>query len=616
MRPRSWTSVYVPLATAAVVVCCVFWRVLGAVHVAAVAALTIVAPLALALLGGNAPQDVEPGPKPQADGKPKRWLIAAILALAAAKLTAVGALSSGFVPALHDEWSYLFGAQTLALGRVANSTPTDLEFFDAFHILAKPHWMTRYPPGHPAALAIGILCGLPWIVPVVLSAGTVVWTYLLGRATCGERAGRLAAILAIFSPGLDYLASGYLSQSTFLFAITGCFVCLLGAVERASSVLAVTGGVLGGWAILARPYSAVVLGAPLATWFVFCLIRRGTAAIAANDAPASRAKSLTCLASGIAPVLCALGVFAAYNAATTGNPLRTAWGEYNRQFEPDNSLGFGGAAPRQIPDGVHFRKRPKAEQIAREKQAFTWQAAIHRAIADPTRLSQMAFPALGFYGLLAFLPFAWRGDTPYALRGAACPLVLAAIAAHYVAYSLFYSTWGVYGHETIPFVIALVAAAIDRFWVRARDSDRPMLVFVVPLAVAAAFSLDAFVQLPRFIEQRAADTAEHRKFDAAVRSAAQRGPILVFVQIDPAALADYDLIHNSPDLGGSVVVALDLGDRNEVLVRRFPERRPFVYEQATGALRPWVAPAPSTPARYSDRSDRQVATWRSGPRGQ
>jgi hypothetical protein len=610
MNHQSWTQIYLTLVAAALVVCGMFHGTLGLLHLGSIVAVAVIMPLIFAALGGRVEHPLE---SPQRRSRPRVLLIAAIFAIGCAKFAALGFVSSGFVPAVHDEWSYIFGAKTFALGRVRNPTPADAEFFDAFHILTQPHWVTRYPPGHPAALAIGVLCGAPWLVPVVLSAGTVVWTYFLARVEGGELAGWFAAILAVLSPGLDYLSSGYLSQSTFLFAITGCFVCVLNAVIRRSPALAISAGVLGGWAILTRPYSAAAFGAPIAVWFVFRLMHRHIPEppiAGARELPAAPAgaSAVRCLIAGVAPVVVAVGLFGAYNVATTGNALQTAWDEYNDQFEPDNRLGIGGDRPQRVPDGLHARKRHKAEQIARERRAFTWRAATRLAIADPTRMSQMVFPALGFYGLLVFLPFAFRDGRHDVVGRGTCNVVVAAMLVHYVAYSAFYARWGAYGQEAVPLVIALVATGLASFWQRSQRSHRPMLALVAPLALLVAIALAAFVQIPRFIDQRSEDTAEHRKFAAAVRVAAEQDPLLVFVQFDAAGPAEYDLINNSPSLDDRVIVALDLGAHNARLVGRFPERRAFMYEQATGALRPWAPPPANAPARLSDRLAPQFAT--------
>ncbi len=74
------------------------------------------------------------------------------------------------VPLVHDEFSYLLLSNTLASGRLANPPPPLPEFFDTFHVLVSPMYVSKYWPGQGAFLAFGEwLVGQP-VVGVWLSA--------------------------------------------------------------------------------------------------------------------------------------------------------------------------------------------------------------------------------------------------------------------------------------------------------------------------------------------------------------------------------------------------------------------------------------------------------------
>jgi hypothetical protein len=116
-----------------------------------------------------------------------------------AALTFLGcwALSLGVhqpLPRVHDEFSYVLMGETFAHGRVANSSPPFPEFFDTFHVLVHPIYVSKYFPvqgiflalgdklaGHPAIglwLSSALACAaLAWMLQAWISPG---WALLGG----------------------------------------------------------------------------------------------------------------------------------------------------------------------------------------------------------------------------------------------------------------------------------------------------------------------------------------------------------------------------------------------------------------------------------------------------
>src|SRR5579872_3302884 len=66
-------------------------------------------------------------------------------------------------PAIADELSNLFGADTFLHGRLANPVHPMWRFFETAHVLVHPTYSTKYFPGQALVLAAGqLLMGNPW----------------------------------------------------------------------------------------------------------------------------------------------------------------------------------------------------------------------------------------------------------------------------------------------------------------------------------------------------------------------------------------------------------------------------------------------------------------------
>lgn len=83
------------------------------------------------------------------------------------------------IPVLHDEFSYLVGADTFVAGRVANPAHPMWVHFETFHVNMQPAYQSMYPPGQALAIALGQkLTGIPWagvLISVAVMCGAFCW---------------------------------------------------------------------------------------------------------------------------------------------------------------------------------------------------------------------------------------------------------------------------------------------------------------------------------------------------------------------------------------------------------------------------------------------------------
>jgi len=217
------------------------------------------------------------------------------------------------VPGIHDEFSYLLLADTLAHGRLANPTHPMWISFESFHINWVPTYSSKYPPAQGAVLAFGQLLGLPWIgalLSVAAMCAAILWML---QAWLPARWAFLGAALVALKFGIaSYWVNSYWGGAV---AATGGAL-VLGAmpriVRRARARDALLLGL--GIAVLAnsRPYEGLLFCIPVACWFLWWLLGK-------IKSPASPRAFLKVLIPVAVLLVLTLGFMAFYNWRLTGN---------------------------------------------------------------------------------------------------------------------------------------------------------------------------------------------------------------------------------------------------------------------------------------------------------
>jgi hypothetical protein len=255
------------------------------------------------------------------------------LVLAAGSGTLTAAFSWyvwGAKPALIDALAQFVHARYLAAGLLAGPAGLPYEFWVVSNtFVTDSGWVSQYPPGHLAAVAIGFAVGQVWLICPLLMAVTVAFTALTADRLFPEDrvVGRLGALLFAVSPLLMSLAAAHMSHVTVAALLAVAAYCALRARDEGWA-WAVAAGLAVGAAFATRPLSAVVLGSVVTVgmWVAYLGRREHPQRYLGTRLAAS-------FVGALPPVI----AIAAYNARFFGSPITFGYTAY---FGPNHGLGF------------------------------------------------------------------------------------------------------------------------------------------------------------------------------------------------------------------------------------------------------------------------------------
>lgn len=246
-----------------------------------------------------------------------------LLALLGTILVLVSRLAFEQRPQLVDSVIQLFQARIFAAGEVAAPAPALPEFFVTQHmIVAAGRWYSQYPPGHSALLAIGVVAGVPWLVPVALSLAAAALLHGFAQRAYDRPTAHVTLLLLVLSPFFFFMGASFMSHVSSLAAVCGFLYCFARWEAAGRGVFLGAAGAILGAAFLSRPVEALAIGAVFG------------AALAADSA---RVRRWTPVAAFGAAFLAVASLYLAFNAATTGYPLRPG---YIELWGSSHGLGF------------------------------------------------------------------------------------------------------------------------------------------------------------------------------------------------------------------------------------------------------------------------------------
>ncbi|CAO5185274.1 Dolichyl-phosphate-mannose-protein mannosyltransferase [Frankia sp. AiPs1] len=485
-----------------------------------------------------------------------------------------------------DEAAYVLQARMLLHGQLTLDAARMEPFFRPW--LTGEHdgrLFTKYLPGWPALLAGSqALFGTMAVAPAAVAAGWVAGTYLLAREVLDDAASAVLAAAVIAASPLVLLHTALpLAYACGAATLTTTAAVLLRGARTGSRPLLLAGGAGSGFAMLLRPYDALLV---LAVAAVFALARL-------RRTPALAARRVGWVLLGAAPFAVLL---LAFNTAVTGSPLRMPLSA----SDPLDRFGFG---PRRIlpsePTFAFGRRLALHATVETLDAAPGWlfggpllvACGVVGALARPRRTHRLLLVAMAgtvvtgylfWWGTAFARPGLRDGLGPhYHLAAVAPVVVLGADGARRL-----WSAAGSALHRLAP------SGQDVRRQAGGHQAARVAHAGLTLVAVTAAFG---FTLSPLPAKLRGQDWVnDHDALLAALLPDALPGPSVVVVTPDTPSRytqVPYQILRNDPELHDRVLYAADLGPVTATLGERMPGR-------ALYRLRPAEIVDPAAPTSY------------------
>jgi hypothetical protein len=519
---------------------------------------------------------------------------------------AAGSRFDKLPPAYHDEYSYLFQAETFLAGRVSYPSHEAARLFDQMHVVNEGRFASRYFPGTGVWMAPFVALGHPYWGHWLAGALCAVLMFWIGRDLAGDTAGLIAGLLTALSPGMALFSNLLLAHHPTL---VGLGVFILGWL-RTTRMTSIGWGFIAGagltFATLCRPMTAAGVALPFGVYTVWWAWRGGLscgaavsaapaqASSVASDAPqagrlhhnpvqaadqssSNRGHRLRALAALTAPLLAgAVGLFA-YDRAITGSGWTTPYSLYTDIYTPWHVYGFNNVTRGEQQLGPRV-----IENYNRWAENLTPSLAATNAV---TRLSASWKWSLGLLPLTLALG---AGLILFRQLPREAWLILAAITSLHAVHVPYWFV-GMEDHHYVfesgplwALWTGVVTVVACRVW---RSIGHGAMCWWWAAVLVAAIALNYTVSggtwsapLEQGIGRVAFARKKHGQFADLVAREARPLPALVLVDPDPSD-RHIDYVTNAPDLRGPVLIGRYLPDivPLEEVKRLFPDRSLFLY---------------------------------------
>ena len=462
-------------------------------------------------------------------------------------------------PRIQDEFSYLLGADTFVLGRLANPPHPMWVHFETFHVNPLPTYATKYPPAQPLFLALGQkVFGHPWygvLISVGMMCACVCWMLQGWLPPLYASLGTLF-LIAQFGV-LSYWVNSYMGGA--LPAAGGALV--LGALPRLARRPTVRASVLGAFGVVllanTRPYEGLIVTVAAAVALVWCRRREGR--------PLSLLLSWR-VAVPAAIILCSASAWMGYyNYRVTGKPWLMPYSVNQRMYaaSPQFYLLPAGAPPPYRHEVIRKFWVEQHDLYQGERANPLWIVREFVKLMEDYYVSQL----LGFAVLIAI----FLAPTRKVRIALAIAVVLALGLLMEIVLNPHYYSPGT------GLILVLVMMGL-RYLRLLHWKQRPVGLFIVLMFVVAFFSPFA-VRVVDEIRHPSAPRFPQRH-EIISRLIQQGSRHLVIVHYAPDHNIHNEWVYNHANIDESEIVwAQDMGEvRNRELLNYYRDRKVWLLE--------------------------------------
>ncbi|MDH3784175.1 MAG: glycosyltransferase family 39 protein [Acidobacteriota bacterium] len=509
-----------------------------------------------------------------------RALLATLFVLTLLGGAWISATGLGSVPHVNDEAAYLFQAKIFAEGKLAADVPADAEFFAHEHVLqSEGRWFSKYPPLFSLLMVPWVWIGVPWMTNPLLAALTGFLIFKITQLLTDWRWGVVAWLLALTSPFFMMMAGSMMAHMTAAFLITASIYFTLRGLRDDETRWAILAGLCLGAAILARPYTALLaVSAPL---FLIA-----THAIHRDQLRAGLRFALTV-------ALCVVPFVAAYLGWNQLNaPPESSGLNLYTAYHANDIVGFG-------PDkgsGWWVSWGDWGHTPAKGLRSVTRfvENSSHHFLGWPGRFSLGLIVAAFFWGRRRAVFWGFIA------------LTAALMIGHWAYWAAFHTGYGArYWFSAAPVLLVLSAIGLrEALDLRCVPSDvLPQRVATGHLLGIALVGLFIASNFSNYFPTQIRELAEYGGVTNLLKREMREREIdrsLVFVWTE-GVIYNEGFFLNDPFMKDGSIFAIDLGERNAELLRRYPDRPAYRWTRGRQLIP--LRGVPGSPAVAESRPD-------------